>query len=120
MNRHKLFVYGTLRPSKEWDAVLHGYVLRDYGKFPYITEDGYVYDELCCAEFTNCVFGNVVEVSDEELEQLDIYEGVAKGYYSREKVIVLNKDFDKVECWVYVGRSIHSPVIGSGDWYNRG
>lgn len=75
-------------------------------KFPYIVQgDG-------------IVVGEVVRVSDEELKQLDRYEGLDRKLYKRERETVFsvnNEDDEGVECWVYVGDGI-VPKVESGDW----
>ena len=113
---HKVFVYGTLRPSKVATHKLYGYEMYNYGKFPYIIP--YVEEE-----FTSHpeVLGNLILVDDSMLAGLDLYEGVAKGLYTRETVTVLNMETDeRVECFVYVATSmLHPSLIASGDWFNQ-
>lgn len=114
--KHKVFVYGTLRPrGVAATHVLDGYRMHDYGKFPYI-----ILDENDCRE----VLGNVIEVTDRQLQGLDHIEGVERGLFKRivEFVYPINSAFtceDEVEVFVYVADNIVPPVISSGDWHNR-
>ena len=122
--KHKVFVYGTLRNSREATHTLDGYAMfsvkGEKNDFPFIQDMG---DRLL-DEFE--VLGNVIEVDDAELEQLDRYEGVANGLYERIKVEIENiegeeEDTDQIEeAWVYVaGPALAYPLIQSGDWFNR-
>ena len=111
--KHKVFVYGTLREhGVPATHVLWGYVMYNYGdKFPYI-----IPSEGRFAEPTE-VFGNIREVNDEELAQLDRYEGVDRGLYKRVKVTAEHLYEDEAdEAWTYVGDDIADEMIESGDW----
>lgn len=110
MPKHKLFVYGTLRPADEaYTYRLSGYdIYNYYGRFPYITPG------------LGSVRGTVIEVTRRELKQLDQIEGVAQGLYTREIVTVEDARTEEVvECFVYVGGNIVPQLIPSGDWFNR-
>ena len=112
--KHKVFVYGTLRPEDEKGNYLpatHRLYFYDmynyYDEFPYIvTGEG-------------MVIGNIKEVDDLELEQLDKYEGVDRGLYRREVGVVYStSDIHETpqKVWMYVGDSIVTPLVASGDW----
>lgn len=116
---HKVFVYGTLRDiasgGKQPDAthLLSGYQMYDYGAFPYIVKDGGA-----------AVVGNVIEVDDAQLEDLDRYENIANGLYTRETVEVwarsLLSEPPPEKCFVYVATSnLHPQKVASGDWFKR-
>lgn len=112
-----VFVYGTLRPSKEATHELWGYKMYDYGRFPYLFEGNSAYDK---------VVGNVIYVTDEQLEQLDHYEGVERGLYTRQTVEVwpegkeYSEEEEELECYVYVATDrLHPKRISSGDWFQR-
>lgn len=114
---HKLFVYGTLRQDQEATHKLACYTMRagvgNMYDFPFIE-----YDEDC----RGAVLGNVIEVTDKELTQLDIYEGVASGLYVRVKArpVPLGERVGGQEAWVYVGGpALVYPLIQSGDWLAR-
>lgn len=87
---NKLFTYGTLMDSeKESDSYVFG-SLYDLGNFPGIKLTG-----------NNMIPGQVIEVTDEELEALDMYEG-CPFLYSRKKIIAYDKNLDsKDEVWIY-------------------
>lgn len=109
-----VFVYGTLRPSKVATHCIYDHDMYDYGRFPYLAK----------REGAEAVKGNVIYVTDEQLEQLDHYEGVERGLYTREVVYayVLEEDcnLDVPECYVYVATDrLHPKRISSGDWYSR-
>jgi len=107
-HKHKVFVYGTLRylanPATHF---LYGFNMFDTGKFPFI-KPGH-----------GIVYGNVIEVSDNDLKELDLYESVASGLYTRETVRAQEvASGNEVECFVYVAGPCLLPkrIIPSGDW----
>ena len=109
-----VFTYGTLRPSKEAIHELWGYKMYDYGRFPYLAK----------RQGAEAVKGNVIYVTDDQLEQLDKYEGVDRGLYTREVVCAYSLDsnphLDVTDCFVYVATDrLHPKRIPSGDWFNR-
>src|SRR5690606_15831478 len=83
-SKHKVWVYGTLRPKDEEGNIipathkLYGYAMYNYGPFPYIEEKAGTYT----------VVGNIIEVDDEQLEWLDVYEGTKKRLYKRATEVV--------------------------------
>jgi gamma-glutamylcyclotransferase (GGCT)/AIG2-like uncharacterized protein YtfP len=114
---HKVFVYGTLRNNEPATHKLMCYTMRKVpGKefdFPFVE-----YDE----DTRSGVLGNIIEVNDKELAQLDIYEGVAHGLYSRIRRYVrpLDDTGDASEVWVYIGGpALVYPIIESNDWFNQ-
>jgi gamma-glutamylcyclotransferase (GGCT)/AIG2-like uncharacterized protein YtfP len=113
---HKVFVYGTLRPNATpggWTHSLMGYTMYDYGRFPFIIK-----------ELGGFVRGEILEVNDKQLKELDRYENTASGLYSRKTVSVLARqelnipDLDGV--FVYVGneKQLIPQRITSGNWYS--
>lgn len=109
---NKVFVYGTLRNSKEATHYLDDYVLYNAGPYPYIvpTTDLNVFS----------VAGNVIEVSDKDLEKLDRYENLQSGLYTREKVTVVNiDDMTTEEVFAYVAGDQFPRLVESGDWFSR-
>lgn len=113
---NKLFVYGTLK-SGEHTHRLPGYMMfKVKGKgFDFPVIQPYPWQD----SLPNIV-GTVVEVSDEELQRLDVYEGVSHGLYVRTKVFVvpLGKNISAMEeVQAYVGGPalVHEP-IPSGVW----
>lgn len=111
MPKHKVFVYGTLRP--EGVAATHelsDFTMYNYfNRFPYIVfEDGTGVD------------GVILEVTDKELKEMDRYENVKSGLFIRIQVTVQDlATAEEIEAFVYVAGTIHPPVIESGDWFSR-
>lgn len=115
-SKHNVFVYGTLRPKdKDGNIIpathrLYGYVMYNYGPFPYIEEA--LYEDVS-------VVGNIIEVDDEQLEWLDVYEGTKKQLYKRiSEIIHSTETEDVLGAYVYVADKIKTPMIPSGDWAN--
>lgn len=110
--KYKIFIYGTLREGfTSATHTLPGYMLlayqgRDFS-FPYIVQhqDGNV-------------VGNVLEVDDTELEQLDKYENIRSGLYTREKVKIKDNESEGfINAWAYIAGPALFNVIESGDWF---
>ncbi|UFK09567.1 gamma-glutamylcyclotransferase [Xanthomonas phage DES1] len=110
---HKVFTYGTLRAYSDSPDATHmlcGYEMYDYGKFPYLLQ-GLRTDE---------VYGNILAVDDAELAELDMYEGIEAGLYTREEVVAWDLYLKvDVKCFVYVQKKLHPKKIESGDWHRR-
>jgi gamma-glutamylcyclotransferase (GGCT)/AIG2-like uncharacterized protein YtfP len=118
MNKHLVFVYGTLRrggmrampiifPDSTFidNAKVHGR-LYDLGAYPGLLLD----------ESNSLVVGEVYEVDDEILNKLDDIE--AESHYWRKQVELPFGDRRKI-CWVYVfNPEFYSRLIliESGDW----
>jgi gamma-glutamylcyclotransferase (GGCT)/AIG2-like uncharacterized protein YtfP len=118
MNKHLVFVYGTLRqggvramPHLFPDAKFIGQAnvsgsLYDLGAYPVLLLD----------ESNSLVIGEVYEIDNEVLHQLDEIE--AASDYGRKQVEV-SLGRHKVKCWVYVDNCQSDPqriLITSGDW----
>jgi gamma-glutamylcyclotransferase (GGCT)/AIG2-like uncharacterized protein YtfP len=118
MNKHLVFVYGTLRrdgagamsirfPDSKFiaDAKVNG-SLYDFGAYP-----GLILDES-----NSLVVGEVYEVDDETLDKLDDFE--ASSDYLR-KQVEISLDNDRRMCWTYQPNpefySLRT-LITSGDW----
>jgi gamma-glutamylcyclotransferase (GGCT)/AIG2-like uncharacterized protein YtfP len=118
MNKHLVFVYGTLRrgsaramsirfPDSKFiaDATVSG-SLYDLGAYP----------GLLLSESNSLVIGEVYEVDDELLKRLDDFE--ASSHYWRKQVEVSLGTRRKV-CWTYEPNlEFYSrrTLIKSGDW----
>lgn len=121
MTTHLVFVYGTLRArqsnhrvmervgavrvSKDAVSTEPAFTMRDLGAYPAIFRDG-----------STSITGEVYEVDDDGLRELDIFEGVPT-LYSRERVRLT----DGTKAWAYVmkGRTQqrqHGNEVISGDW----
>jgi gamma-glutamylcyclotransferase (GGCT)/AIG2-like uncharacterized protein YtfP len=113
----KLFVYGTLRHAQPAHGMLRGaklvarartdphYTLVDMGGYPAMVEGG-----------TTCVSGEIYEVDDALIPDLDAYED-APGLYERAK-----RRIDGHEVWVYLLPEAHAagrPRLAGGDWLQR-
>lgn len=116
----KLFVYGTLRKDKEPTGkppfVLIGYKMFAYSgnfEFPYIQRTRNPEDK---------VLGELLTVSESKLKELDRYEGVDRGMYSRDLVTVHTTSetpasIDNVH--VYVEKGFAPKPVLSGNWFRR-
>lgn len=118
MNKHLVFVYGTLRsgsagampvrfPNAKFIAAAKvSGRLYDLGAYPGLLLD----------ESTSLVSGEVYEVDDSILSELDDFEGSSN--YSR-KQVEITLGSDRKSCWVYepdpASYSFHT-LITSGDW----
>jgi len=101
--KDKLFVYGTLMTGKRPTDCVVG-TLFNLGAFPGIILNG-----------RTLVKGEILEVNESMLEQLDVYEGVSSGLYRRELI----KTFNGVEAWIYLfNKTIpeYAKIIESGKW----
>jgi gamma-glutamylcyclotransferase (GGCT)/AIG2-like uncharacterized protein YtfP len=120
MNKHLVFVYGTLRrgdagamstrfPGSKFiaGAKVSG-SLYDLGAYP----------GLLLNESNSLVTGEVYEVDDETLNELDDFE--ASSYYWRKQVEISFGDHSRT-CWIYVPEDkpefySQRTLITSGDW----
>ena len=118
MNKHLVFVYGTLRrggaramsirfPNSQFiaDAKVSG-SLYDLGAYP----------GLVLNDSNSLVVGEVYEVDDELLKELDDFE-VSSSY--RRKQVEISLDTQRRICWTYEPNpDFYSfrTLITSGDW----
>jgi gamma-glutamylcyclotransferase (GGCT)/AIG2-like uncharacterized protein YtfP len=118
MNKHLIFVYGTLRrggagamsirfPGSKFigEAKVSG-SLYDLGAYP----------GLLLNESGSTVVGEVYEVDDDILDELDEFE--ASSRYLR-KQVEISLDIHRRACWVYEPDSefySFRTLITSGDW----
>jgi gamma-glutamylcyclotransferase (GGCT)/AIG2-like uncharacterized protein YtfP len=120
MNRHLVFVYGTLRrdgsrpmsgrfPDSKFiaDAEVSG-SLYDLGAYP----------GLLLNESGSLVIGEVYEVNDELLNELDAFE--ASSSYCRKRVEIFFGIHKRIG-WIYVPEDTpefysHRTLITAGDW----
>jgi gamma-glutamylcyclotransferase (GGCT)/AIG2-like uncharacterized protein YtfP len=113
----RLFVYGTLRRGEPGHGLLRAapllaeaitapvFTLLDMGEYPAIVEGG-----------TTAVAGELYDVNEALLLELDRYEDVPELYLRVEHVIAGEPAL------VYVLRPEHTrglPAIASGDWRRR-
>lgn len=115
MKKHRVFVYGTLRDGHEpthklgRNALLQAVDGQKFS-FPMV--------QLVDFDLPFQVVGNVLEVNQKELEELDRYENVKNNLYRRIKLPVNKIGVEEQEeMWVYVaGPALERPIISSGDW----
>ena len=113
--KHIIAVYGTLidRLGTGIDGVLDGHALLD-------TQNGF---PVVLPRDKYSVNVQVCEVTDEKLRDLDRYEGVASGLYTREKARIWCVSLGKyVDAYIYIGgemlkaREQRMEVVPDGDW----
>jgi gamma-glutamylcyclotransferase (GGCT)/AIG2-like uncharacterized protein YtfP len=118
MNKHLVFVYGSLRrgsaramsnrfPDSRFiaGATVNGH-LYDLGEFP-----GLLLNESGAA-----VTGEVYEIDEDVLKSLDDFEATSNY---RRKQVEITLGFDRKVCWVYEPDPEHyslRTLIASGDW----
>jgi gamma-glutamylcyclotransferase (GGCT)/AIG2-like uncharacterized protein YtfP len=113
----RLFVYGTLRRGQVGHALLRGakllgeakteaeFTLLDMGEWPAVVEGG-----------RTAVAGELYEVDEALLSELDRYEDVPELYLRVERVVA------GAATLIYVLRAEHGRgrrEIASGDWFRR-
>jgi len=84
---HKVFCYGTLKPKEEDTHTVKGRMW-SVGPFPCVILGG-----------SKDIPGQIIQVTDKEVEALDRYEGVPH-MYTREKTTAYGKDGQE-EVWIY-------------------
>lgn len=118
----RLFTYGTLlEKGKDVTHVLPGYMMFHVkgGTFDFPMIQPYPWDDK-----QPLIAGTIVEVDDNDLAKLDMYEGVSRGLFSRVKAIAyenVNKSVrEPIEVQVYVGGpALCYTPIPTGIWEDR-
>ena len=120
MSKHLVFVYGTLRrgDARSMSIRFPGSKFIGDGKVGGSLYDLGAYPGLLLNESNSLVSGEVYEVDDEILNELDDFE--ASSDYRRRQVEV-SLGSERRTCWIYVPERNHefdSPrtLITSGDW----
>ena len=120
MNKHLVFVYGSLRrgsasamSAKFPDALSIG-----DGKVRGRLYDLGAYPGLQLDDSAALVTGELYEVTDETLSKLDQFE-LTSSYERRE--VAVEHDTGSRKCWIYVPAHVDNffadlPFIESGDW----
>lgn len=114
MKNINIFVYGTLMQGQRAHRLLDGakfvgtyslpgYSMYDCGSFPGIKESG-----------NGCVIGEVYEITDDFLPELDRYEGEG-SLYDRELVWV-KKGTESFHAYAYVYRNEPAGEVMKGKW----
>ena len=118
MNKHLVFVYGTLRRggTRAMPSIFPDSTFIDNTKVSGRLYDFGSYPGLLLDESNSLVVGEVYEVDDEILQKLDEIE--AESHYCRKPVEISFGDRRKIG-WVYVyNPKFYSSLIliESGDW----
>jgi gamma-glutamylcyclotransferase (GGCT)/AIG2-like uncharacterized protein YtfP len=118
MNKHLVFVYGTLRRGDAGSMSVRfpGSTFVDDAKVSGSLYDLGAYPGLLLNESKSLVMGEVYEVDDELLNQLDEFE--ASSHYLRKQVEISTGTSSR-RCWVYEpDPQFYSfrTLITSGDW----
>jgi gamma-glutamylcyclotransferase (GGCT)/AIG2-like uncharacterized protein YtfP len=121
MNKHLVFVYGTLRRGSGARAMSIRFPDSKFIAEAKVTGSLYdlgAYPGLLLNDSNSLVTGEVYEVDDELLNKLDDFE--ASSSYWR-KQIEISLDAHKTRCWIYVPDDnpefySHRMLITSGDW----
>ena len=112
---HKVFVYGTLKEGFGNNALLRDatfvsrgctvqpYLMLDTGGFPVVFQDPAKHN----------VSGEVYEVDDATLAQLDRLEGHPSFYERKEITVDLGDTGIQDTCWMYFGN------VSAGSWGRR-
>ena len=103
--KHKIFVYGTLRPGVSEPVMVPGQMF-DLGWFP-----GVVNIETAVGTFFKA---EIIEVDDEMLDRLDSYE----GYNPRnpEHSLYVRKEYQDGFIYQYNGSVEGKMPVPTGDW----
>lgn len=113
---HTVFVYGTLKKGYS----NHGYLAQQeyLGEYESNPRWGLVdlgpFPAMVCGSLA--VKGEAYAVTDDVLEELDVLEGVAQGFYHRRR-IEINNTGGKINAWVYTYNAIpHSSTTLLQEW----
>ena len=107
MTKHQVLVYGTLRPFTNTNVVRVPGHLYDLGSFPGVKLDNSSDTMVTC---------EVIEVTDEELERLDLYEGYRPSDPDNSLYIRRKLDWGPF-IYEYNGEiQYFNEIIPSGNW----
>ena len=118
MNKHHVFVYGTLRRggTRAMPIIFPDAMFIDNATVPGRLYDLGAYPGLLLDESDSLVVGEVYEVDDEILKRLDDFEA-ASNY--RRKQVEISLGSQRKVCWTYEpDPEFYSlrTLIASGDW----
>jgi gamma-glutamylcyclotransferase (GGCT)/AIG2-like uncharacterized protein YtfP len=118
MNTHLVFVYGTVRQGglRSMPELFPGSKFVGHARVSGSLYDLGAHPCLLLDESDSSVIGEVYEIDDEILKELDEIE--AASSYGRRRVEV-SLGNQRIGCWVYVDTSGSAPrrvLISSGDW----
>jgi gamma-glutamylcyclotransferase (GGCT)/AIG2-like uncharacterized protein YtfP len=106
LTKHQVLVYGTLRPFTNANIVRVPGHLYDLGSFPGVKLDNSSETMVTC---------EAIEVTDEELERLDMYEGYRPSDPDNSLYIRRKLDWGPF-IYEYNGCVRDTDAIPSGDW----
>lgn len=121
-----VFVYGTSRKGESMScdtigrfvcaAAVRGYWLYELSAL------GRSYAMLAHADrpAPAPLSGDLFEVDDDGLQELDHIHGVSSGLYERVMVDACLEDGKTMSAWIYEGGKIAPTRVESGDWAHRG
>ncbi len=110
---YHVFVYGTLKGMRRGKFLGHASTILPYvmfdGGFPLVIEkDHPILEDV--PDHAGRVVGELYEVSGQELEGLDDYEGCnpdkydsPSNFYSRREIQVATKNGTEITAWMYFG-----------------
>jgi gamma-glutamylcyclotransferase (GGCT)/AIG2-like uncharacterized protein YtfP len=122
-NRHRVFVYGTLRQHEANHQLLieARCISRQCWTNGILYDTGYKYPAMVPSP-SQRVYGELYEVTDEQLKRLDVlegFQGVGKDNHYDRITQVVHTDFTTSEAYVYVYSPPHRnefTEIRFGDW----
>ena len=112
---HYVFVYGTLKEGYSNSTLLQSsrldrqamtvnrYRMKCNGYYPSVLRD---------PENSGRILGEVYEVTDETLKQLDRLEGTSSGLYYRDQVQVKDCSNEVTTAWMYIRNGKHDAIAG--------
>jgi len=119
-NTHKVFAYGTLRvgqgnysyllkdePGVKYlgEDTIEGFTMIHLGGFPALIENNFV-EDFAEIRVATKVVGDVFEVNDETMTNLDALEGYPT-FYNRKEVETENNG----TCWVYYHENLSKDTL---------
>jgi gamma-glutamylaminecyclotransferase len=120
MERHNIFVYGTLRTGGYWNQLLlpeshlisaaktkEKYALYSDG-IPYVVK----------GEAVIQIVGEVWDVDTPTLRRIDILEQ-HPAWYNRETITVVSTHGEEIRAWIYFNRKPAGALVEGGDFFNR-
>jgi len=119
MDRHNIFVYGTLRSRggnngllRESEFISNAVTEKEYALYvegiPYVSKD----------EKVSRITGEVWSVDDNTLQRIDLLEG-HPSWYVRELISVMLPNLDIVKAWIYFNPNYRGRLTESGDYFNQ-
>ena len=119
MDRHNIFVYGTLRSGGGNSRLLRESELvsiaKTDGKYALYVE-GIPY--AVKKEEVSRIIGEVWSVNSDTLQSIDLLEG-HPNWYVRELINVILTDANMLRAWIYFNPSPRGRLVESGDYFKQ-